>query len=165
MTQDDHTIVRVGDDRVGLRGLKSAIEEIAQSPGDKTDEEIARALLDKLSRKNYIADCARNEYGQALVREYRKFMGQAVEDVPPKGLSVTVLGPGCAQCNRLEQLVMQVLTELKLGAAVDHVTDIKEIGKYGVISTPALLINGKIVAKGTVPSARRIKEWLTDAGA
>ena len=81
----------------------------------------------------------------------------------PKGLSIIVLGPGCAQCNRLEQLVKQVLTELGLGVSVEHVTDIKEIAKYGFVSTPALVINGKIVAKGTVPSAKKIKEWLTTA--
>lgn len=163
MTQNDHSIIRVGEDQVGLRGLKSAIEEIAQSPGDKTDDEIARALFEKLSGKNYIADCARNEYAQALVREFRKFLGQTVEDPIPKGLSIIVLGPGCVQCDRLEQLVKQVLTEMAIGASVHHVTDIKEIGTYGVVSTPALVINGKIMSKGTVPPARKIKEWLAAA--
>jgi small redox-active disulfide protein 2 len=163
MTQDDHAIIRVGEDRVGLRGLKSAMEELAQSPEDKTDEELAQALLEKLSKNNYIAYCARDEYAQALVREFRKFLGQTVEDPVPKGLSILVLGPGCAQCNRLEQVVKQVLTEMGLAAAVDHVTDIKEIGTYGVVSTPALVINGKIMSKGTVPPARKIKEWLAAA--
>jgi small redox-active disulfide protein 2 len=164
MTQDDHSIIRVGEDRIGLRGLKSAMEEISQSPGDKTDEAISEALLKKLSEKNYIAASARKEYGRALVREFRKFLGQAVEDPVPKGLSIIVLGPGCAQCNRLEQLVKKVLTEMGLAAAVDHVTDLKEIATYGIVSTPALVVNGKIVARGTVPSAKKIKEWLTAAG-
>jgi small redox-active disulfide protein 2 len=163
MTDDDYTLIRVGEDPVGVRGLKGAIEEIAESPGDRTDEEIGRALLEKLSEKNYIAYCARDEYGQALVREFRKSLGRAVADVVPNCLSVVVLGPGCYQCNRLDQLVKQVLSELGLGAAVEHVTDINEIANYGVVSTPALVINGKIVAKGTVPSAKKIKEWLTAA--
>ncbi len=56
---------------------------------------------------------------------------------------------------------MQVLSELGLGASLEHVTGIKEMAKYGFVSTPALVINGKIVAMGTVPPARKIKEWLT----
>jgi small redox-active disulfide protein 2 len=163
MSQDDYSLIRVGEDQIGLRGLRSAIEEIAQSHGDITDEEVCRALLEKLSEKNYIADSARDEYCQAFVREFRKFLGQPFEEVSRGNLMVEVIGPGCAQCNRLEQLVKQVLGELGLGVSVEHVTDVKEMAKYGFVSTPALVINGKIVAKGTVPPARKIKEWLGEA--
>lgn len=163
MAEDDYSLIRVGEHQIGLRGMRSAIEEIAQSCGDKTDDEICLALLDKLSDRNYIAESARDEYCRALLMEFRKFLGQAVDEAVPGGLSIVVLGPGCSQCNRLEQLVKQVLTELQLGVSVDHVTDIKEIAKYGIVSTPALLVNGKIVARGTVPSAKKIKELLVEA--
>lgn len=158
---EDHCRIRVGDHEVGVMGLKGAIEEIARSHAEKTDEEIQQALLDKLGRKNYIPSPARADYGRAFLREFRKFLGQPCEETETGGLSVVILGPGCSQCNRLEQSVMQVLSELGLGASVEHVTDLKKIAEHGFVSTPALVINGKIVAKGTVPPAKKIKEWLT----
>ncbi len=58
---------------------------------------------------------------------------------------------------------MSALVELKLPASPEHITDIKEMAKYGFVPTPALIINGKIVAKGTVPNINKIKEWLKEA--
>lgn len=160
---DDSSQIWVGDHEVGLIGLKEAIEEIAQSHGERNDEEVQQALLERLSKKNYIPGSARPDYGNAFLREFRKFLGQAYEDVGNKGLRIVVLGPGCSQCNRLEQVVMQVLSEMGLGASLEHVTDIKEIAKYGFLRTPALVINGTVVASGAVPPAKRVMEWLTQA--
>lgn len=160
---DDISQIWVGEDKIGLRGLKEAIGEIARSHAERTDEEIQDALLERLSEKNYIAASARKEYGEALLREFRKFLGQPYKEALGNSLSIEVLGPGCSQCNRLEQTVKQALTEMGLPASVEHVTDVKEMAKYGFVSTPALVINGKIVATGTVPPARKIKELLTSA--
>ena len=157
---DDSSQIWVGEDKIGLRGLKEAIEEIAQSHPNRTDAEIQNALLERLSEKNYIASCARKEYGEAFLREFRKFLGQPHEDVPTKGLNIVVLGPGCYQCDRLEQTVKQALSEMNLPASVEHVTEIKEIAKFGVVKTPALMINDKFVATGTVPSVKKVKELL-----
>jgi small redox-active disulfide protein 2 len=161
MIQDDYCRIRVGEDQIGIRGLKGVIEEIAQSHRDKTDQEVQQALLDRLSAKNYIADSARDDYGKAFLREFSNFLGRPVEDVYTEETNILVLGPGCAQCNQLERLVKQVLSELRLGVSVEHVTDIKEMAKYGFVRTPALVINGKIVSMGTVPSAKKMKELLT----
>ena len=54
------------------------------------------------------------------------------------GLEVKVLGPGCAQCDRLEQELMAAMAELNLAGDIQHIRDVKEIGKYGVMGTPAL---------------------------
>jgi small redox-active disulfide protein 2 len=160
---DDSSQIWVGEDKVGLRGLKEAIEEIAQSYANKTDEEIQDALLERLTEKNYIAGCARNEYGAAFLREFRKFLGQPYEEALGTSLRIVVLGPGCSQCNRLEQTVRQALTETGLPASLEHVTDVKEMAKYGLVSTPALVINDKVVSRGTVPSVKKIKELLGKA--
>ena len=72
-----------------------------------------------------------------------------------KGLRIVVLGTGCSQCNRLEQTVMQALNEMALVASLEHVTDIKEIANYGFVGTPALVINGKVVASGTMCRPRK----------
>jgi small redox-active disulfide protein 2 len=160
---DDHCRIRVGDHEVGLMGLKQAIEEIAQSHSDKTDREIQETLVECLSKKNYIPNSAKKDYGKAFVREFRKFVGQAFEEDSGGPLKIVVLGPGCSQCNRLEQTVMQVLDEMTLPASLEHVTDIKEMAKYGLVRTPALVINEKVVAIGRVPSEKRIKELLIEA--
>ena len=160
---DDSSQIWVGEDKIGLRGLKEAIEEIARSHEERTDGEIQDALLERLSERNYIASCARKEYGEALLREFRKFLGQPYEEALGTSLRIVVLGPGCSQCNRLEQTVKQALTEMGLPASLEHVTDVKEMAKYGFVSTPALVINDKIVSRGTVPSVKNIKELLGKA--
>jgi small redox-active disulfide protein 2 len=160
---DDSSQIWVGEDKIGLRGLKEAIEEIVQSHAERTDGEIQDALLERLSEKNYIASCARKEYGEAFLREFKKFLGQPYEDAPARGINVVVLGPGCSECNRLEQTVKQALAEMGLPAPVEHVTDIKKIANYGLVRTPALVINGTVVASGTVPTAKRVMELLTQA--
>ncbi|MBW1700627.1 MAG: thioredoxin family protein [Deltaproteobacteria bacterium] len=78
-------------------------------------------------------------------------------------MEIKVLGPGCAQCDGLEQTLMQVMAEINLAADIEHVRDIKEIGKYGVMGSPALLINGKVKSVGRVPPKNKLKEWLTEA--
>ncbi len=164
MGQSDHTLIRVGDHEVGLIGLKTAMEEIVETHAEKADEEIQKELLGRLGKKNYIPSSARGVYGEALLREFRKFLGQPVDEVTSGPLKVVVLGPSCSMCNSLEQTVLQVLSELGLPASLEHVTDIDQIARYGLTRLPALLVNGKAVALGTVPTAKRIKEWLAAAG-
>jgi len=74
-----------------------------------------------------------------------------------------VPGQGCAQCDKLEQELMHVMAEFELIADIEHVRDIKEIGKYGVMGMPALIINGKVKSVGRVPSKNKLIEWLKKA--
>lgn len=164
MTEKDITRISVGNFSVSIIGLKQVLNEIGTSLADKLDEQAQTALLERLEKDNYIPDKARPEYGKAFVRELRKFLGQSYADDSPKGLDIKVLGAGCTQCHHLTQLVMEVLTELNIPAGVDHITDFKEIASYGVMGSPALLINRKVVAVGSVPPRDRIKKWLLEAG-
>ncbi len=79
------------------------------------------------------------------------------------GLEVKVLGPGCAQCDRLEHEIVAAMAELNLAGDIEHVRDVKEIGKYGVMGTPALIINGKVKSVGKVPPKSKLMEWLKSA--
>ena len=63
---------------------------------------------------------------------------------------ILVLGSGCAKCNALEEAVRAALTELGMDPAVGHVTDFTQIAAYGVMSTPALVVDGKVVSSGKV---------------
>ena len=73
-----------------------------------------------------------------------------------------MLGHGCARCDRLEQELIQVMAETGIMAGIEHVRDLKEIGKYGVMGTPALLINGMVKSVGKVPPTNKLKEWLKE---
>jgi small redox-active disulfide protein 2 len=75
--------------------------------------------------------------------------------------SIKVLGTGCSKCKSLEKATLQAVEELKLNAVVTKVEDIVEIMKYGVMSTPALVVDEKVLVYGKVPSSNEIKELLT----
>ncbi|MBU2548052.1 MAG: thioredoxin family protein [Proteobacteria bacterium] len=77
-------------------------------------------------------------------------------------MEIQVLGPGCPQCDRLENDVMAALAELNLSADLRHVTDVKEIGRTGVMGMPALIINGRVVAVGVAPPKEKIKRWIEE---
>ena len=67
-----------------------------------------------------------------------------------KGESVKVLGSGCAKCNELEANVKTALEQLGMDTAIEHVTDFNVIAAYGVMTTPALVVDGKVVSYGKV---------------
>lgn len=67
-----------------------------------------------------------------------------------KGADVKILGGGCAKCNALEAATMQALRELGIDATIDHIKDFEKIAAYGVMTTPALVIDGRVVSCGRV---------------
>lgn len=163
MSQDDVTQIRVGNSPVGIIGLKTVLTEMAEAYGARPDQEIIKELLNRLSKRNYIPEKVKESYGKAFLREFKKFLGKPFEEEAPEGLEIKVLGPGCVQCDRLEQELMQVMAETGIMADIEHVRDIKEIGRYGVMGTPALLINGKVKSVGKVPVKSKLIEWLKEA--
>lgn len=76
-------------------------------------------------------------------------------------MEIKVLGSGCANCNKLEQMVFDVLAEQDIDASVTHVTDMKEIVSLGVMRTPALVIDGQVKLSGMVPSKAKLTEIIT----
>lgn len=66
------------------------------------------------------------------------------------GAGVKVLGSGCAKCNQLEAATKAALQQLGMDEAIDHVTDFSQIATYGVMTTPALVVDGKVVSYGKV---------------
>ena len=90
-------------------------------------------------------------------------MGQPVEEEAITELSVIILGEGCAQCNRLETDVREVMAQMNAPGEMIHITDVREIGKFGVMGTPALVINEKVVSVGIIPDKKKIRRWLEEA--
>lgn len=78
-------------------------------------------------------------------------------------LTIKVLGSGCANCKRLEQIARRAVEELQVEANVIKVTDYNEILKYNIISTPGLVVNEKVVSSGRIPSPAEVTTFLTGA--
>jgi small redox-active disulfide protein 2 len=83
-------------------------------------------------------------------------------------LFVKVLGPGCANCERLEQMTVRVVEQLKgefpeLEATVEKITDIERFADYGLLATPGLVVNEKLVSSGRVPAEAQLMALLRDA--
>lgn len=78
-------------------------------------------------------------------------------------LTIKVLGSGCENCKRLAYLAERAVTHLQIEAKIEKVTDYTDIMKYGVMSTPGLVINEKVLSAGRIPSEADITTWITTA--
>ncbi|HYF95381.1 MAG TPA: thioredoxin family protein [Symbiobacteriaceae bacterium] len=78
-------------------------------------------------------------------------------------MTIKVLGGGCANCNKLEENALQAARELGMEAAVEHVKDYPQIMAYGVMRTPGLVVNEKVVVAGKVATVEEIKPLLAAA--
>ncbi len=163
MTLDDIAQIKIGKNLVGIIGMKQILTEVAKEYTGEPDKEVEAELINRLSKCNYIADKVKNNYGRAFLREFKKFVGEAYIEEDSGIMEIKVLGAGCPRCNHLKQEVMAVMVDLKLAADIEHVTDIAEIRRYGIMGTPALIINGKVAAVGSVPSKAKIKAWVKEA--
>ena len=85
-------------------------------------------------------------------------MGQAETEKSAAG--VKVLGGGCAKCNALEEAVRAALAELDMDTAIEHVTDFAQIAAYGVMTTPALVVDGKVASYGKVLKKEEAKALI-----
>jgi hypothetical protein len=154
--------VSIGERTIGIVGLKKVMADLAVKASGKTDGECREILYRGIADQNYIPPKMVEEYKDALLRAFKTFTGEAAEEAPAGGIRIQVLGPGCHNCDRMEQDVREVLAELKMPGDLSHVTDPAEIAKYGLLGVPALVINGRIVCVGTLPDRNRIKQWLMD---
>ncbi|MBR6475074.1 MAG: TM0996/MTH895 family glutaredoxin-like protein [Lachnospiraceae bacterium] len=86
---------------------------------------------------------------------------QVAEEEKSK-MGVKILGGGCAKCNQLEAATIEALTELGMDTAIEHVKDYEKIAAYGVMTTPALVIDGKVVSYGKVLKKDEVVEILKE---
>ena len=75
-------------------------------------------------------------------------------------VTIKVFGPGCANCKKLEEVARTAVSLLKVEAEIVKVTDMQEIIAGGVIKTPGLMINGKLVSSGRIPAPATVAEWI-----
>jgi small redox-active disulfide protein 2 len=76
-------------------------------------------------------------------------------------MEIIVLGTGCSKCKKLEQKTAEMVKELAIEATITKEEDIYKIMQFGVMRTPGLVVNGKVVLSGSLPSSKELKELLT----
>lgn len=157
------TRIRVGNDVAGIAGLKEALQDAVERCAGMPDAAVGEMLLEALSKRNYIYPGRRELYREAFLREYRKRIGAPVAESPAGGLQIKVFGQGCPRCRQLEDDVRTILAEAAIDAGLEHVSDLKEIMRSGIMGMPALMIDGKVLAAGSVPPKAKIREWVERA--
>lgn len=160
---EEVTQIRIGKHVTGIIGLTAALDETAAHCAGMPDDQVAERLLEILSQHNYVESKFRDIYAQAFLREYKKHIGEPAPESINRGLEIKVLGMGCPQCDRLEQEVMAAMSETGIAGELEHVRHPAEIGRYGVMGSPALIINNAVKAVGSVPPREKIKAWIMQA--
>jgi small redox-active disulfide protein 2 len=161
---DDVVQMKIGKHRFGIIGFHTACTRLADQGGGMSDEEIKNALMEEMRKKNYIPENVRQEYEQAFFRAFKAFVGEPVQNSQPiTGIEIKVLGQGCVRCRQMEQDMMNIVSEMGIEADIEHVSDIVEIARYGVLGLPALVINGKVKTAGNLPPRSKIMEWISSA--
>jgi small redox-active disulfide protein 2 len=75
-------------------------------------------------------------------------------------MEIKVCGPGCANCTKAENIVKEAVADVGIAAEVVKITDFAEMAKLGVLSTPAIVIDGKIMCVGKVPAKSEVLAWI-----
>ena len=75
-------------------------------------------------------------------------------------MDIKVLGPGCPRCQQTEKMVKEAVAESGVTADVEKVTDVMKIAGYGVLGTPAVVVDGEVKSVGKIPSKEDVKSWL-----
>ncbi|MHB9014424.1 MAG: thioredoxin family protein [Ignavibacteriaceae bacterium] len=75
-------------------------------------------------------------------------------------LDIKILGPSCSNCTNLERLCRETVSENNINATIEKITDYREIMSYGILSTPGLVINGKVVLSGKLPTKSTLAHWM-----
>jgi small redox-active disulfide protein 2 len=79
-------------------------------------------------------------------------------------LDIKILGTGCPNCIKLENLCQEVVKEKNMEAHIEKITDFNKFGDYGVMLTPGLVVNGKVLSQGKIPVKNTLEHWLEEAG-
>jgi small redox-active disulfide protein 2 len=75
-------------------------------------------------------------------------------------MQIKVLGPGCPKCQKTAERVQDVVTASGVDAQVIKITDVLEIARFGVLSTPAVVVDGKVKSSGKIPDEKDVLSWI-----
>ena len=149
--------IKIGQATIGLVGLDIALSQVMSKEIDRS--EAVDILFKTIARQNYIPNGMQETYREAVAREFDRLRGKDTVNKDDT-LTIRILGPGCVSCNNIQKLVIEIVSELQVKADVFQIHDLDEIGRLGVMQTPALIINGQLKSSGRLPTRSQIEEWL-----
>ena len=166
-------ILKIDGKPVGLMGLQGAAAAVIKEMDREqlTMNQAAELLLERIAGRNYIPASKEGAYLSALkdylIKRIKEKDGEEESDDLGHEASadkdapvIRILGPGCVGCNRLEELVISVMSELGVAADIYHVRELDEIWRFGVTKTPALVIGGKVLSAGRIPTRFQVEQWI-----
>lgn len=151
--------LKIGRISIGLIGLDIALNRFGRDLSLGSDD-AARKIFDDISSRNYIPTGSESVYFQAILKEVERLRGDS--EKLSGDLVIRILGPGCVSCNNLQKLVIEIMSDMGIAADIFQVHDLDEIGRFGVMQTPALVINNKLKCAGRLPPRARVEEWLRE---
>ncbi len=157
------TQIRVAGYRVGIIGLLEVFEEVRRSEPPNAAR-CQDELLRRVKLENFLPEDAELDYRRALWRAYRRWKGEPVEPEETTGIRIEVLGPGCYACDKLMEDLRDVLAQSDIQAELEHVRDPLRIAEYGLLATPALVVNGKVVCSGKRPRKGQLEALIAGGG-
>lgn len=150
--------IRIGSATIGLIGLDLALNQAATQ--GLSEEAAVDYLFAAISRDNYIPPGNAARYQEALRNAYREHLRPGSARTGPP--VIRIFGTGCVSCNGLQTLVIEVLATMGMAADIEQIHDPDEIGRQGIIMTPALMINGQLKSGGLLPTRAQVEQWLRD---
>ncbi len=150
--------IRINHSSIGLIGLDMALNTAAEQ--EMEEQQAADFLFQEIRGRNYIPPGSAENYREALLAEYRKHCN--LEEGDDDMLVVRIFGSGCVSCNGLQTLLIEVLDRMNRAADIEQIHDPDEIGRAGILMTPALMINGKVKSSGLIPTQAQVEQWLRE---
>lgn len=155
--------VEIGGRVVGIVDLEEIFEEVRAS-GLTKDEALKDAIFRKVQMNNYIPSRMESLYKEGLLEEYRIFTGEA-QKRPRSSASpeIRLYGSSCFRCEKLDEMIKEILSHARIRADYQLVTDMREVAQAGVMMTPAIAVNGRMVLQGQVPLEADLEKMLVIA--
>lgn len=154
--------INIGGCLIGIINLKATLEEMAKFKNELSETELKERLLQRLKAENYIPTKPEieNEYKEAFLREFKKYLGEPVEKEVITMKKIQVFGPGCPRCHALFENLQRAVAELEMEGELKKVTDIIAMAKKGILGSPALVVDGRVKSTGKVLSVEEVKRLL-----
>ncbi len=150
--------IKIGKSTIGLIGIDIALSQAASK--QLSEDDAVEFLFEAVNEKNYIPTAAQEQYRDALRKAYRQYLEP--EEQGSDALVFRVFGKTCVSCDNLQKMVIEELNAKGLAADIEKIHDPDEIGRYGIIATPALMINGKVKSSGLMPTQAQIEQWIRE---
>lgn len=152
-------VLRVGKVNIGLIGIDVALSRYGCDEGLPVEKAV-ESVFKAVALNNYIPVTASHLYKEAIEKEILRL--RSGDTAQTDELIIRILGPGCVSCNKLQSSVIEIMNAMGVAADVFQIHDLDEIGRFGVVQTPALVINGDLKSQGRHPSPSQIEAWLRE---